>query len=134
MRVVIMGCGRVGGRLARLLAEEEHQVTVIDNDSRAFRRLGEGFSGETVLGTGIDEDVLIRAGIEQADVFVAATEGDNRNIMAAQIAQKLFQVPRVVARIYDPGRSAVYRDLGIKTYCPTLVGAQLLRDLIEEAS
>lgn len=82
------------------------------------------------MGTGIDEDVLIRGGIENADVFVATTEGDNRNIMAAQVAQKVFNVPTVIARMYDVGRSEVFEKLGVKTYCPTLAGARLLHEMI----
>lgn len=130
MRIVLMGCGRVGSRLASMLDSEGHEVTVIDTNSRAFRRLPQSFKGTTVLGTGIDEDVLIRGGIENADVFVATTEGDNRNIMAAQVAQKVFNVPTVIARMYDVGRSEVFEKLGVKTYCPTLAGARLLHEMI----
>jgi trk system potassium uptake protein TrkA len=130
MRIIIMGCGRVGSRLANTLDAEGHQVTVVDTDARSFRRLKEDFGGETILGTGIDEEVLRRAGVEQADVFVATTQGDNRNIMAAQIAQKVFNVPRVIARMYDVGRSQVFDDLGVQTYCPTLVGARLIHEMI----
>ncbi len=132
MKVLIMGCGRVGSRLARLLVGEGHDVTVIDTSPRSFRRLGDGFRGKTVLGTGIDEDVLRQAGADDADVFVATTEGDNRNIMAAQVAQKVFDVPMVVARVYDPGRSEVFDKLGIRTYCPTLEGARSLHEMILE--
>lgn len=136
MKVIIMGCGRVGSRLASVLDAEGHEVTVVDTNSRSFRRLQEGFGGTTVLGTGIDEDVLVRAGIEAADVFVATTQGDNRNIMAAQVAQTVFNVPMVIARIYDVGRSEIYEKLGVRTYCPTLVGTQVLREMIlgEQAS
>ncbi|MGI5835843.1 MAG: NAD-binding protein [Chloroflexota bacterium] len=130
MKIIIMGCGRVGSRLANLLDSEGHDVTVVDLKARSFRRLRDGFKGRTVLGTGIDEDVLKEAGADDADVFVATTEGDNRNIMAAQVAQKVFDVPMVVARTYDVGRSEVFEKLGIKTYCPTLVGAQILHEMI----
>lgn len=130
MRVVLMGCGRVGSRLATVLDAEGHEVVVIDHNTRAFRRLPQSFKGTTVLGTGIDEDVLIRGGIEKADVFFATTEGDNRNIMAAQVAQKVFNVPTVIARMYDVGRAEIFEKLGVRTYCPTLVGAQLLHDMI----
>ncbi len=130
MKAIIMGCGRVGSRLANVLDAEGHDVTVIDLNVRSFRRLRQDFTGSTVLGTGIDEDVLRRAGVEQADVFVATTEGDNRNIMSAQIAQKVFDVPTVIARIYDPGRADIFDKLGVKTYCPTLVGARLLHEMI----
>jgi len=125
-----MGCGRVGSRLANVLDSEGHEVTVVDTNSRSFRRLQEGFRGTTILGTGIDEDVLRRAGIENADVFVATTQGDNRNIMAAQVAQRIFNVPTVIARMYDPGRSEIYEKLGVRTYCPTLVGARILHEMV----
>ncbi|HEX9016323.1 MAG TPA: NAD-binding protein, partial [Chloroflexota bacterium] len=92
MNIIIMGCGRVGSRLATMLDSEGHDVTVIDTSARSFRRLPASFKGATVLGTGIDSDVLVKAGVERADVFVATTEGDNRNVMAAQVALKMFNV------------------------------------------
>ncbi len=130
MRVVILGCGRTGAYLARTLAGEGHQVTVIDRKSAAFRRLGDDFPGELVVGTGIDEDVLRRAGIERADAFVAVTNGDNTNVMAAQVAREIFGVRRVVTRIYDPLREEIYRDLGLETICPTLLGASRIREIL----
>ncbi len=126
MRYLIVGCGRVGSTLAKRLAREGHDVTVVDESSTAFRRVGRDFPGKLVLGTGIDVDVLRRAGAESADGFAAVTQGDNRNIMAALIAQQHFKIPRVVARIYDPERSHMYRDFGIATVCPTTVGARLM--------
>lgn len=120
MKVVIMGCGRVGSRLATRLDREGHTVNVVDTDQGSFSRLPEDFGGATVLGTGIDEDVLRSAGIEDADAFVAVTEGDNRNIMAAQVAREVFGVPEVVTRIYDPAREEIYRGLGLDTICPTV--------------
>ena len=131
MNIVIMGCGRVGSRLATMLDSEGHDVTVVDNNARSFRRLPSSFNGATVLGTGIDSDVLIKAGVEKADVFVATTEGDNRNVMAAQVAQKVFNVPTVIARMYDVGRAEIFSKLGVKTYCPTLIGARLLHEMIQ---
>ena len=126
MRVVIMGCGRVGSQLAARLDREGHEVSVIDANQKALRRLPDDFGGHTVVGTGIDEDVLRAAGIEQADAFVAVTEGDNRNIMAAQVAREIFRVPEVVARIYDPVREEIYRGLGLDTICPTkLIGGMV---------
>ncbi len=113
-----------------MLDSEGHDVTVIDTNARSFRRLHSSFKGATVLGTGIDTDVLSRGGIEKADVFVATTEGDNRNAMAAQVAQKVFHVPTVIARMYDVGRAEIFAKLGIKTYCPTLAGARLIHDMI----
>jgi trk system potassium uptake protein len=130
MKIIIMGCGRVGSRLANVLDSEGHEVVVVDRNQQSFRRLKEDFGGRTVLGTGIDEDVLVRAGVEGADIFVATTEGDNRNLMSAQIAQNVFKVPMVIARTYDPGRSEIYEKMGLKTYCPTLVGARLLHEMI----
>ncbi len=127
MKVVVMGCGRVGARVASVLDHNGHGVTVIDTQPRAFRRLPADFSGNTIIGTGIDEDTLRSAGIEGATAFVAATNGDNRNIMAAQVVQKIFGVSKVVCRIYDPVREETYRRLGLSTVCPTtLISAHIL--------
>jgi len=130
VRVIIVGCGRVGSRLAVMLEKAGHQVTLVDWNSGAFSRLPEGFQGETVLGNGVDQDVLREAGIEAADAFVAATSGDNRNIMASQIAQNVFRVPKVISRIKDPIRAEIYERLGIKIDCRTVVGAQRILDLV----
>ena len=129
-----MGCGRVGARIAGLLDQSGNTVTVIDTDSRAFRRLPAGFGGETVIGTGIDEDVLRRAGIEDADAFIAVTNGDNRNIMAAQVARLIFEVPEVVCRIYDPVREDTYRRLGLTTVCPTTTISAIILDHVMRAA
>ncbi|WP_433760620.1 potassium channel family protein [Nocardia sp. CA-135398] len=115
MYVVIMGCGRVGSSLARALVRVGHEVTVIDRDHSAFLRLGEDFPGERVVGVGFDRDVLTRAGIERADAFAAVSSGDNSNIISARVAREMFGVQRVVARIYDAKRAAVYERLGIPT-------------------
>jgi trk system potassium uptake protein len=134
MKVVVMGCGRVGARISNLLDHGGHRVTVIDTDSRAFRRLPADFKGNTVIGTGIDEDILRTAGIESADAFVAVTNGDNRNIMAAQVARHVFNVPEVVCRIYDPVREDAYRRLGLTTVCPTTtIAAQVLDHVLASA-
>ncbi|MCL4534162.1 MAG: TrkA family potassium uptake protein [Bacteroidetes bacterium] len=131
MRIVIVGCGRVGARLATTLDAEGHDVTVIDANPDSFRRLSSDFRGSAVVGIGIDEDVLRRAGIEQADAFAAVTNGDNTNIMASQVAKVVFKVPRVVARIYDPIREEAYRSLGLlETICPTIMGADRVRDAL----
>ena len=131
MKVVVMGCGRVGARIASILDHNGHRVTVIDTDSRAFRRLPADFKGETIIGTGIDEDVQRAAGIEEAAAFIAVTNGDNRNIMAAQVARIVFEVPEVICRIYDPVREDTYRRLGLTTVCPTTtVSAQILDHVI----
>src|SRR4051812_6274065 len=99
MKVVIMGCGRVGARLAVLMERDGHDVSIIDSNPSAFNRLPPTFHGETVLGTGIDVDVLKAAGIEEADAFAAVTNGDNTNIMACEVAKEIFAVPKVLARI-----------------------------------
>ena len=131
MKVVIMGCGRVGARLAGLLDADGHSVTVLDTDSYSFRRLPPDFKGTALVGNGIDEEALERAGIEEADAFVAVTQGDNRNVMAVQIAKHIFNVPRVVCRIYDPLRQELYSTLGLETFTPTTVFAQMLKETLE---
>ncbi len=133
MRYVIVGCGRVGSALAKLLDSDGHDVIVVDENPAAFKRLGQKFRGHEIVGTGIDYDVLKRAGATSADGFVAVTNGDNRNIMAALIAQRMFKIKRIVARIYDPPRGQMYRELGVQTVCPTTVGAKLIRDVLIEA-
>jgi trk system potassium uptake protein TrkA len=130
MYVIIMGCGRVGARLANLLSNDGHEVLVLDTDTRAFNRLGSAYSGQRMLGTGIDIDVLRKAGIERADAFAAVTQGDNRNIMASQIAKHIFKVPKVVTRIYDPIRQDTYAALGLETISPTVIGASAVMDAI----
>ncbi len=133
MKYIIVGCGRVGSTLAKLLVAEKHDVTVVDENPASFKRLGNRFAGQAEVGTGIDYDVLKRAGAESADGFIAVTDGDNRNVMAALIAQRMFKIKKIVARIYDPPRGQMYRELGIETVCPTTVGAQLIRDRLTES-
>jgi len=128
MKYVIVGCGRVGSQLAKLLATERHDVVVIDENPAAFKRLGTRFPGRVEVGTGIDYDVLKRAGADDADGFIAVTDGDNRNVMAALIAQRMFGIKKIVARIYDPPRGQLYRELGLETVCPTTMGAKVIRD------
>jgi len=128
MNVVIMGCGRVGAQLANLLDTEGHKVTVLDVDAYSFRRLPSGFGGTALVGDGTDEEMLKKAGIEEADAFVAVTQGDNRNVMAAQIAKRVFSIPKVVCRIYDPLRKDIYESLGLEAISPTTVFAQLLKE------
>jgi trk system potassium uptake protein TrkA len=110
-----MGCGRVGAALAEALFQLEHEVAVIDRDETAFHRLSPEFTGERITGMGFDRDVLLRAGIERADAFAAVSSGDNSNIISARVAREMFGVERVVARIYDAKRAAVYERLGIPT-------------------
>jgi len=134
MNIVIMGCGRVGARLARMFDHEGHQVAVIDLSSQALERLDTDFHGVTIVGTGIDEDVLKHAGIEQADVFLALTSLDNPNIMAAQIATTMFKVPRVITRIYDPAREDTFHEMGLETICPTTLVADRIYRAVETNS
>ncbi len=129
MRIVILGCGRTGAALARIMAAEGHKVTLIEWNSDSLERLGGKFSGAVIPGNGLDEDILKKAGIEQADLFAALTEGDNRNLMAAQIAKERFRVPKVVAKVNDPIRAQAYRERGIYTICYGLIGSSIIRDL-----
>ena len=131
MKVVIMGCGRVGAQLAGLLDADGHSVTILDTDAYSFRRLPPKFGGTALIGNGINEEVLKRAGIEEADAFVAVTQGDNRNVMATQIAKHIFNVPKVVCRIYDPLRQELYSTLGLETISPTTIFAQILKERLE---
>lgn len=130
MKIIILGCGRVGIYLAQTLDKAGHEVTVIDRNRDAFAKLGSEYDGQMVLGTGIDEDVLRKAGIEKADAFIAVTNGDNTNAMAAQIAQNVFHVKHVVARLYDPIREETYRLLGLNTVCSTVMGADKIREMV----
>ncbi len=126
-----MGCGRVGAQLAGLLDADGHEVAILDTDSYSFRRLSPTFGGNALIGNGIDQEALKRAGIEEADVFVALTQGDNRNVMATQIAKHIFNVPRAICRIYDPLRQELYNTLGIETFSPTTIFAQMVKEKIE---
>lgn len=119
MRAVIVGCGRVGAGLAERLARAGHEVTIVDVSSDAFRRLESDFPGQAVRADGTEEDVLRRLGTDGADMFFALTEGDNRNVLAAQLASETFGVKQVVAKINDPVRAEVYTMLGLATICRT---------------
>lgn len=130
MKLVIVGCSRVGAMVATALSERGDDVTVIDINRRSFNRLGPDFKGTMLVGNGIDEDVLRQAGIETADGFASLTNGDNRNIMAAQIAKQIYKVPRVVCRIYDPIREEAYRKLGLEVFCPTIEGSRRVRQML----
>jgi trk system potassium uptake protein TrkA len=131
MKVVIMGCGRVGAELAALLDREGQQVTILDIDPDAFGQLPLDFKGSCVVGNGIDQDVLRRIGLAEADAFVAASPGDNRNVMASQIAKHIFGVGKVVCRIFDPIREELYHSLGLETISPTREVARLLKGALE---
>ncbi len=126
MHVVIVGCGRVGSGLARILEDGGHTVAVVDKQAKAFRRLPEGFTGRTIQGVGFDRDRLREAGIEEAGALAAVTSGDNSNIMVARTAREVFGLERVIARIYDPRRAAIYEKLGI----PTIATVQWTTDRV----
>jgi trk system potassium uptake protein TrkA len=123
VKTVIVGCGRVGATLAEIFDREGHEVIVLDVRTRAFERLPTGFRGSAIRGDGTDEDVLRRAGAEDADIFVALTEGDNRNVMAAQIAAEELGARQVIAKVNDPLRAAAYADLGLAVLCRTTLQA-----------
>jgi trk system potassium uptake protein len=135
VHIVIMGCGRVGSTIAHILEDQQHSVAVIDQNPDAFRKLSAGFKGKKITGVGFDRDVLIEAGIEQADAFAAVSSGDNSNVIAARVARESFGVERVVARIYDPRRAEVYQRLGIPTVATVRWTAdQMLRKLLPEGA
>jgi len=131
MYVVIMGCGRLGAQLAELLSLKEHDVVLIDQSPSAFEKLGSGFNGLTVVGTGIDIDVQKKAGVDRCDAFAALSSDDNTNIMAAQVAKEIFAVPKVIARIFDPKREFAYHQLGLESICPTNLGAEIVQNYLE---
>jgi len=133
MYVIIAGCGRVGSELAKLLSREGHNVVVIDKNQSAFNRLGGTFNGVTLLGNGFDLQLLKSAGIEKADAFCAVTNGDNSNLVSAQVAKKIFNVPRVIARVYDPRRADLYKALGLDVISGTILFAAMIRDKITES-
>ena len=135
MHVVIVGCGRVGSGLARIIEDQGHTVAVVDKEPKAFRRLHEGFAGQQVVGVGFDRDTLDEAGIRDAAALAAVTNGDNSNVLTARVARETFGIDKVVARIYDPRRAVIYERLGI----PTIATVQwtidrTLRKLLPDAS
>ncbi len=130
MRVIIVGCGRVGSRLANSLSAERHDVVVIDNNPLSFARLSRDFTGRMLTGVGFDRELLQKADIESADGLAATTNSDNVNIVVAVTAKETFKVPRVVARIYDAEAAEIYRREGIPTVTPTLWGANTMRAMI----
>ncbi len=133
MYVIVVGCGRVGSELANLLASEGHNVVIIDKNPASFERLGGVFNGLTVIGNGFDLSLLKQAGIEKTDAFCAVTNGDNTNLVAAQVAKKIFNVPKVIARVYDPKRAHIYSALGLDIISGTILIAAMIRDRIIES-
>jgi trk system potassium uptake protein TrkA len=133
MYVIIVGCGRVGSELAKLLSNEGHDVVVIDKSQSSFERLGGTFNGLTKVGNGFNLELLKQVGIEKADAFCAVTNGDNTNLISAQVAKKIFNVPKVFARVYDPQRAYIYAALGLDIISGTILVAAMLRDKIIES-
>jgi trk system potassium uptake protein TrkA len=130
MKIIVMGCGRVGSQVSQLLVRRGHEVTVIDHDANALARLGPDFRGKVVRGVGFDRNVLLEAGVETAEGFIAASSSDNANIVAARTARNIFRVPRVVARLYDPVRAEVYQRLGLTTISSTQWGAERIVEVV----
>jgi trk system potassium uptake protein TrkA len=124
MNIIIVGCGRVGSKLAMLFSERKDDVAIIDTDANAFSSLGRNFEGRSIVGVGFDEDVLVGAGVEECDVLVAATDSDNTNLMISEVGRKLFGVPHVLARLYSPGRETAYMQLGLDYVCGTTLVAE----------
>lgn len=130
MKVIIMGCGRVGEQVARIMASEGNDVSVIDYDEQALARLGADFRGRRLKGVGFDRKALLEAGIETADAFAATSSSDNANIVAARVARSVFHVPKVIARLYDPRRAEIYQRLGLVTISSTTWGARRIYELL----
>ncbi|MFH1457670.1 MAG: TrkA family potassium uptake protein [Candidatus Omnitrophota bacterium] len=133
MYIIIVGCGRVGSELAKLLSNEGHNIVIIDRSQSSFDRLGQTFNGLTMVGNGFDLELLRQVGIEKADAFCAVTNGDNTNLISAQVAKKIFKVPKVLARVYDPQRAYIYTSLGLDIISGTILFASMLRDKIIES-
>lgn len=130
MQVIIIGCGKVGAKFAKVLYEEGHEVVIVSSDPKYFKNLSNDYDGLTITGVPIDQDVLKMAGIENADVLVAVTEDDNVNIMVCQVAKEIFKVPKVIARIYNPSREQVFHQFGLETFCPTDITVNVIRALV----
>lgn len=129
---IVIGCGRLGANLANTLSDEGGNVLIIDKSKDAFRKLSPSFGGLSISGDATDLDVLQEAQIKKASVVVAVTNSDNANIMAAQIARELFQIKRVIARLYDPERECVYREFGIDTICPAILSAKEIDKILSK--
>jgi trk/ktr system potassium uptake protein len=130
MRIIILGCGRLGAQLAMSLERKGHDVTVLDKENAAFARLSPEFHGRRVLADGLDIDGLREAGVGDVDAFIACTNGDNRNLTASQFAREVFAVPKVICKVSDPLRGEIYADMGLLTVSPTVFGANLLYDAL----
>lgn len=130
MKIIIIGCGRLGAGLAETLSQRGIGVTVVDREPAAFERLGASFRGETVTGGGFDREVLVKAGIERADGLAAVTSSDEVNVVAARLARQLFRIPRVVARLYEPRKAEVYRRLGLQTISHVTWGISRITEIL----
>ena len=130
MKIMIIGCGRQGAELAKILSLNGSEVTVVDKDPTAFERLGPSFKGRVIPGSGIDREVLVDGGIEHADGIAAVTASDEINIVAARLARQVFMVPRVVARVHDPLKAEIYQRLGLMTVTPVMLGTERFRELL----
>jgi trk system potassium uptake protein TrkA len=133
MKVIILGCGRVGSGLAQVMGRRAHDVTVIDNDPATLERLGPAFKGRKIVGVGFDREVLIDAGIQRADALAAVTASDEANVVSARLARQVFRVPRVVARVYDPGKAEIYRRFGLQTISPVSLRIDRLAEMLSFA-
>jgi trk system potassium uptake protein TrkA len=131
MRIVILGCGKLGSRVAQKLSEAGHQVVVMDRDQEALKKLGPQFKGETLAGSAYIEENISRLFEKKADFFIAVTDKDNVNIMLAQWIKNKFKVPRVIARIYDPILAGSYRELGLETVCPTNMALEAIQSMLK---
>ena len=141
MFVVIVGCGRVGSTVAKKMLAAGHEVSVLDEDPEAIAQLDKGqelgweeMGGSFTVGTALELDALIEVGIDRADAFVASTDGDNTNLVIAQIAQRRFNVPTVVVRVLDPARAKWYEEQGLKTVCPTQIAIEMLEDAVRAST
>ena len=130
MKIIIVGCGRVGTGLAAEMSQNGHHITVIDKDPEAFANLKPSFSGQRIEGIGFDRDVLMQAGIERADGLAAVTDSDEANIVTAQLARQIFHVPKVVARVYDPRQAEIYRRLGLQIIATTSWGVSRIAEIL----
>jgi len=134
VHIIIVGCGRVGAQLAQALSSDGHNVVIIDKKTESFKRLGSDFNGITITGVGFDSEILKRAGIERANALAAVTNGDNSNIMVSEIAKKIYNVPQVITRIYDPLRADIYKKFGLNTISTTSIVAEIFKSAILKKS
>jgi len=132
MKIVILGCGEFGAKLAELFQQENAEVSVIDSNPDAFKKLGKNFKGHTIIGSGVDREILEKANVSKAEVFVAAAGKDTTNLMAAQTVNTLFKAPRVIACIDNPVLAGAYEELNVESFCPTEINAKIVKDLIEK--